>query len=66
MDERNWLSATSPVIRGVVGQTRPSVQERLISRNIDDRLRRYFPEQHQKFFRDFLERKKSQSGHSRG
>jgi hypothetical protein len=64
-DERNWLPGTSQTLRGVTGQTRPTFLERGIPSKVDDALRRFYPEQHKKFFREFLERKKSQSGHSR-
>ena len=64
-DERNWLPASSPTVRGVVGQTNPTVQERGIPKKVDDKLRENYPEQYQKFYRPFLERKKTQSGHAR-
>jgi hypothetical protein len=50
----------------VVGQTDPTFLERNIPRKIDEALRRDYPGQYQKFFRPFLERKKTESGHSRG
>jgi hypothetical protein len=49
----------------VVSQTNPSALERGIPAKVDAKLRENYPAQHEKFFRPFLERKRTQSGHTR-
>ena len=52
--------------RAVIGNyNKPSVQERGIDGAVDAYARQYYPGQYEKFFRPFLEKKRTQSGHAR-
>jgi hypothetical protein len=65
MSERDRDGSTPAATAAVVGQTKPSVQERGIGETVAAKLREHHPEQNKRM-REHLARKRTESGHTRG